>query len=203
MKLYYTPGTCSLSPHIVLCEAGYDYDLEKVNLREHTTESGKDYYAINEKGAVPYLELGDGQVLSEGVAIVQYLADNKPESNLIPAVGTIDRAQVQEWLNYITSEVHKAHWPIFRADLVGDQAKEVFIDKVKKAYSYVSDHLADKEYLACDKFTVADAYMFTVLRWHKGVGLDLNKWSVLVEYQKRISERSAVKKVMEFEGISL
>ena len=201
MKLYYTPGVCSLSPHIVLCEAGYDYTLEKVDLKTKKTETGQNFNDINTKSAVPFLELDNGETLTEGVAIVQYLADTKPETNLAPANGTFERVRLQEWLNYISTEVHKTHFPLFYKEQTGDQAAGVFLEKLKKAYSYVSAQLDGKQYLMGDQFTVADAYMFTVINWSTFLDIDLSPWPVLVEYQSRVSARPGVQKALIAEGL--
>jgi len=200
MKLYYTPGFCSLSPHIVLCEAGYDFELEKVDLKTKLTETGKDFNDISSKLAVPFLELDSGKTLTEGAAIVQFLADQKPESNLIPKAETFDRVRVQEWLNYISSEMHKSHFPLFHPE-TGEAAAEVYLEKVKTAYDYVSEQLEGKKYLGGDTFSVADAYLFTVVNWHNFINLDLSPWPILVDYQARVSARPAVKKALEAEGL--
>ena len=201
MKLYYTPGVCSLSPHIVLNEAGIAYELEKVDLKTKKTETGKDYNTIAEKGSVPLLVLDNGETLTEGVAIVQYLADLKPESGLAPKGGTLERARLQEWLNYITSEMHKVHYALFNPQVVGPQAVEVYTKKLKATYDYVSSKLKGKQYLLGDQFTVADAYLFTVINWHNFVNIDLSPWPVLVEYQKRVSSRPKVQQALKAEGL--
>lgn len=200
MKLYYSPGVCSLSPHIVLNELGLDYELEKVDLKTKKTESGKDFNTINAKSAVPVLTLDNGEQLTEGTAIVQYLADMKPESGLAPKSGTFERVRLQEWLSYI-NEMHKTHAPIFHSDESGEQAKEVYLGKLKKMYSYISDRLAGKQYLLGDQFTVADAYLFTITNWHNFIDLDLSPWPVLVAYQKRVAARPSVQAAMEAEGL--
>lgn len=200
MKLYYTPGVCSLSPHIVLSEAGFDYELEKVDLKTKKTESGADYNTIAEKSSVPLLVLDNGEKLSEGVAIVQYLADLKPEANLAPKNGTFERVRLQEWLNYISTELHKSHGPLFNP-AAGPQAAEFFTAKIKKAYDYVSEKLKGKQYLTGDQFTIADAYLFTVINWHNFVKIDLSPWPVLVEYQKRVAARPNVQKALKAEGL--
>jgi glutathione S-transferase len=202
MKLYYTPGVCSLSPHIVLREAEYQFDLEKVDLKTKKTEFDQDFNTITEKSAVPFLVLDNGETLTEGVAIVQYLADLKPETNLAPKNGTMERVRLQEWLNYISTEIHKTHWPLFYADQAGEQAGQVYLKKLYKAYDYVSSSLQDKQYLMGDRFTVADAYMFTVINWHNFIKVDLSPWPVLVEYQKRVAARPKVQEAMKAEGLT-
>jgi glutathione S-transferase len=201
MKLYYAPGICSLAPHIVLREAGYEFELEKVNLKTKRTEFGEDFSALNDKSSVPFLVLDSGETLTEGVAILQYLADQKPEANLAPMNGTMERVHLQEWLSYISTEVHKTHWPLFYTDQVGEQASQVYLQKLKKAYDYVSNALQGKQYLMGDRFTVADAYMYTILNWHKFIKVDLSPWPVLMEYQKRVAARPKVQEALRAEGL--
>jgi glutathione S-transferase len=189
-----------MSPHIVLNELGLTYDLERVDLKTKTTETGKDFNAINEQGAVPFLVLDNGETLTEGAAIVQYLADQKPNIGLIPAAGTLERTRVQEWLNYISTEMHKTHVPLFKPDYP-EESKKIALANVKKAYDYVSKKLGTKSYLLGEQFTVADAYLFTVINWHNFINLDISPWPVLVEYQKRVSARPSVIATMEKEGL--
>lgn len=201
MKLYYAPAVCSLSPHIVLQEAGYTYDIEKVDLKTKKTETGADYNTVSEKGAVPMLVLDNGECLTEGAVIVQYLADQKPECNLAPKNGTWERVRLQEWLNYIATEMHKSHFAVFNAEKVGEKARDVYVAKIKKTYDYVSSKLQGKQYLLGDQFTVADAYLFTVLNWHKGANIDLSAWPTLTAYCQRVAGRPAVQAVMQAEGL--
>jgi len=198
MKLYFSPGACSLSPHIVLREAGLPFQLEKVDLKAHKTAGGADFYAVNPKGYVPALQLDDGQVLTEGAAIVQYIADRKPESKLAPAAGTMDRYRIQEWLTFISTELHKAHSPLFKAT-TPDETKLAQKDLIGRRLDFVAKHLDGKQYLMGDVFTAADAYLFTILRWSKGVNVDLGKWPTLPPYIDRISARPAVAAAMEAE----
>lgn len=158
MKLYYAPGACSLSPHIVSREAGINLDLEQVDNREKKTKSGKDYWTINAKGQVPVLELDNGERLTEGPVIVQYLADQKPSSGLVPPPGSIDRYRVLEWLNFVTSELHKTYGPIFRPT-TPDEFKKISKENLGKRFDWIDQQLAGKQYLTGDKFTVADAYL--------------------------------------------
>jgi glutathione S-transferase len=160
MKLYFAPGACSLSPHIVLEEAGIAAETEQVNNQEKKTKSGKDYWTINPKGQVPALQLDSGEMLTEGPVIVQYLADQKPASGLVPPAGTIDRYRVQEWLNFITSELHKSFGPIFRPT-TPDAYKTISKENLGKRFEWLDKQLAGRQYLMGDKFTVADAYLFT------------------------------------------
>jgi len=164
MKLYYAPGACSLSPHIVSREAGIELELEQVDIREKKTKSGKDFLSINAKGQVPVLEMDAGQRLTEGPIIVQYLADQKNATDLMPAAASPDRYRVQEWLNFVGSEMHKTYGPLFRPT-TPDEFKRLSREVIGKRLDWIDQQLAGKHYLTGDKFTVADAYMFTVLRW--------------------------------------
>lgn len=202
MKLYYNPGACSLSPHIILCETGLPHQIEKVDLKSKTTESGKDFKAIAERGQVPLLVLDSGETLTEGAAIVQYLADLKPQANLAPANGTMDRVRLQEWLNYISTEVHKAHAPLFYGAAVGEKAQEFARGKISQAYDYLSGKLSGQDYLMGKNFTVADAYLFTVLNWHQFVNIDLSAWPVLKAYHARVASRPSVQQAMKAEGLT-
>lgn len=200
MKLYYTPGVCSLSPHIVLNELGLKYDLEKVDMKTKKTESGQDYNNIAKKSAVPLLVLDNGEQLTEGVAIVQYLADLKPDAGLAPPNGTFERVRLQEILNYIATDFHKSHFPFFSSEC-GEETKAVYTKKIHAAYDHLSSKLQNNPYLLGDHFTVADAYAFTVINWHKFINFDLSPWPILVAYQKRIAERPAVQATMQAEGL--
>ncbi len=200
MKLYYSPGTCSLSPHIILNELGMKYEAEKVDLKTKKTESGKDYNTVAAKSSVPLLVLDNGEQLTEGAAIIQYLADLKPDMELAPKNGSFERVRLQETLNYIATELHKAHYPLFNPEC-GQAAVDVYTRKIKSAYDYLSNQLKGKPYLMGEQFTVADAYAFTVISWHKYVGIDLSPWTVLIDYQKKISERPAVQAAMQAEGL--
>jgi len=200
MKLYFAPGACSLSPHIVLREAGYNFELEQVNNQEKKTKSGKDYWGINAKGQVPVLELDNGERITEGPVVAQYLADQKPSSGLAPANGTMERVRVQEWLNFITSEIHKSFGPIFRPT-TPDAFKEISKENLGKRFDWIDKQLAGKQYLTGDKFTVADAYLFTVLRWTTRVNIDLAKWPNLKAYFDRVGARPKVQEAMKAEGL--
>ncbi len=200
MKLYYSPGACSLSPHIVLNEAGLAFDAETVDLAAKKTKSGADYKAINPKGVVPALQLDNGQVLTEGSAIVQYLADQKPATKLAPAAGTMERYRLQEWLNYIASEVHKGFSPLFSPKAT-DEWKQVLKDNLAAKFDYLSKQLQGKDYLM-GAFSVADAYLFTILGWTKYFNIDLAKWPVLASYMERVGARPAVKATLEAEAKS-
>src|SRR6202051_714803 len=201
MKLYYSPGACSLSPHIVLLEAALPYTLEKVDFTTKKTAAGADYLTINSKGAVPALQLDDGQVLTEGPAIVQYLADKKPDSGLAPRAGTFERYQLMEMLNYITSEVHKGYSPLFNPKISADWKASALANLGKKL-DWLSGFLGSKTFLMGTAFTVADAYLFTVLRWSEHVGVDLGKWPVLGAYRARVGERPKVQEALKAEGLT-
>lgn len=200
MKLYYSPGACSLAPHIVAAEAGISLTLDKVDLKEKKTSDGRDYLAINPKGYVPALELDSGELLTEGPAIDQYLADLKPESGLAPANGSMPRYQLQSLLNYITSEIHKTYSPLFAPD-----TPEATVANRKaylqKRYAFLDAILAKQPWLMGEQFTVADAYLFTVTRWAKAVQVDLSAFTALADFQKRAQERPAVQAALAAEGL--
>jgi glutathione S-transferase len=200
MKLFYSSGACSLSPHIVLLEAGLEATLVKVDLGTKKTADGGDYFAVNSKGAVPALQLDDGQVLTEGPAIVQYLADLKPDSGLAPRAGTFARYRLMEMLNFITSEVHKGFSPLFNRTIT-PEAKEAALAALAKKLDWLSTHLKDQTFLLGDNFTVADAYLFTVVGWTKPLKIDLSKWPVLAAYHARVGQRPKVQEAMRAEGL--
>ena len=200
MKLYFSPGSCSLSPHIVLREAGLKFDLEQVNNQEKKTKSGVDYWSVNGKGQVPVLELDNGERLTEGAVIVQYLADQKPDAKLLPAAGSMERLRVQEWLNFTASELHKVYAPIFRPT-TPDAFKVLSKETLAKRLEWVNKQLAGKQYLMGDKFTVADAYLFTVLRWSQRIQLDLTPWPNVTAFMDRVAARPKVQEAMKVEGL--
>jgi glutathione S-transferase len=200
MKLYYSQGACSLSPHIVARELGLDIQLEKVNTKSHTYNGGSDYYAVNPKGYVPALEISPGEVLTEGPAIVQYLGDRKPGSGVVPAAGTLERYRQQEMLGYINSEIHKTYSPLFNPAILPEVADERRA-YLKKRYKLLDEKLAGKQYLFGDRFTAADAYLFTVTNWAPHVKLDLSEFTHLAAFQKRVAERPAVQQAMKEEGL--
>ena len=201
MKLYMSPGACSLSPHIVVSEAGLNVELEKVNLAEHKTASGQDYMTVNPKGYVPALRLDDGSILTEGPAIVQYLADQKPASGLIPAAGSIDRYRVQEWLNFIGTELHKNFGPLLNK-ATPDAVKEPAKANITKRLTYLNGQLAGKQYLMGANFTVADAYAFTIISWTNFVGIDLKAYPNVAAYMARVAARPKVHEALKDEGLA-
>jgi len=200
MKLYYSPGTCSMTPHIVSREAGLPVELKRVDFATKQVVGGGDYLAINSKGYVPALELEDGTVLTEGPAIVQYIADQKPESALVPKAGTIERYRLQEWLNFISSEIHKTFGPLFNKD-AAPEWRAAMTARLQERLSWIGERLKDKSYLMGEQFTVADAYLFTVLNWSRIVGLDISVWPVLTGYLERVRKRPKVQEAMKAEGL--
>ena len=200
MKRYYSNGACSLSPHIVLRESGLPFTLVRASTKTHALDDGTDYYTINPKGSVPLLELDNGERLSEGPAIVQYIADQAAGKNLAPANGTFERYRVQEWLNFITSELHKGYSPLFRPT-TPEEYKAIARENLLKKYEFVDSKLAGRNYLMGDQFTVADAYLFTVTTWAKHVGVDLSKFANVGAFMARMSARPAVQAALEAEGL--
>lgn len=200
MKLYLSPGACSLSPHIVLREAGLTFTPIKVNTKTKQMDGGGDYRAVNAKGYVPALQLDDGSVLTEGPAIVQYLADRAPSSGLAPANGTLERYRLQEWLNFITSEIHKQFSPLFDPT-ASDDIKQRQRDKLAGRFDWLSKQLEGKDYVMGKTFTVADAYLFTTVNWCQWTGIDLAKWPVLADYVKRVAARPKVQDALRAEGL--
>ncbi|OCP07120.1 MULTISPECIES: glutathione transferase GstA [unclassified Ensifer] len=201
MKLYYAPGACSLSPHISLHEAGADFEIVRVDTQTHRTEDGADFKAINPKGYVPALMLESGDVVTEGAAVVQYIADRFPVAKLAPANGTLARTRLQEQLNFISSELHKAFSPLFNKT-ASAEAKEAAAAQVAKRFGNVESLLADgRPYLLGEAFSVADAYLFTVVNWSGVTGVSLAPWPHLTAYMQRIGARPAVRAAMQAEGL--
>ena len=200
MKLYYAPGACSLSPHIVAREAGIPIELAKVDTKTKTIATDGDYWAVNPKGYVPALRLDNGEVLTEGPAIVQYLADQKPAAGLAPANGTLERSRVQEMLGYINSEIHKSYSPLFN-DKTTPEVRAEKMEYLNKRYGLIEKQLQGRDYLFGKNFTVADAYLFTVTNWAHHVKLDLSAFPSLAAFQKRVAARPAVQAAMKEEGL--
>jgi len=201
MKLYYSPGACSLSPHIVLHEAGLAAETEKVDLAAKTTAGGSDYRQINPKGYVPALVLDDGNVLTEGPAIIQYLADLRPQSRLAPANGTFERYRLQEWLNFITSELHKSFSQLFRPSTPAEQRQAV-LENLDTRFDYVEQQLAKRQYLMGEQFSVADAYLFVVTNWGRFLNLDLvSTRPHLKAWLARVAARPGVQSALKAEGL--
>ena len=201
MKLYYSPGACSLSPHIVAREAGLNIELIKTDLKTNHTADGGDFTAVNGKGYVPTLQLDDGQILTEGPVIVQYLADQKPDSGLAPKAGTMERYRLQEWLNFITSEIHKSFSPLFNPTASPD-SKEAAKANLTKRFEYVAKNLEGKSYLMGEKFSVADAYLFTVANWGQWVGFDIGQWPNVKAHHARVAARPKVQETLKAEGLA-
>jgi glutathione S-transferase len=200
MKLFYAPGACSLSPHIVSRELGLPIDLKKVNTKDKTMEGGGDYWKVNGRGYVPALELDNGQILTEGPAIVQYLADQKPEAGLAPKAGTWERYRLQEWLNFLTSEVHKQFSPLFKPNTPEDY-KKICKENLATRFDWLDKQLAGKDYLMGKQFTVADAYLFVLLNWTKPTGIDLARWPELAAFHARVGARPKVQEALRTEGL--
>jgi glutathione S-transferase len=199
MKLYHSPAACSLAPHIALYETGLPFTAAKVDLRTHKLADGTDYYAINPKGYVPLLELDNGERLAEVAVILQYIADRKP-GTIAPAFGTMERYHLMEWLNFIATEVHKQYSPLWNPG-TPDATKEVQRTKLATRFDYITITLANQPYLTGETFTVADAYLFTVVNWSGLLKVDLAPWPALQQFQARVAARPNVRKAMEAEGL--
>lgn len=201
MKLYYSPGACSLSPNIILREAGLAFEPVKAPTKTHQLDDGTDYYTINPLGYVPMLELDDGTRLREVPAIMQYIADQVPTKNLAPANGTLPRYRLQEWLTFIGMELHRTIGTLFNPALP-EEGKQVFRDRAAKRLTWLNGELAGKDYLLGQHFSVADAYLFTVTNWTKPLAIDLSPYPNLVAYRERVASRPAVQEAMKAEGLA-
>lgn len=202
MKLYFSPGACSLAPHIVLRETNLDFTLARVDLAAHKTANGEDYYGINAKGSVPVLELEDGERLTEGPVIAQYVCDRADRTDLMPAAGSLARYRVLEWQNYVTSELHKFYSPLFRPDF-DESGKTWFKKALRKKYEWVASRLDGRTFLTGANFTAADAYLYTVTRWAAHVGLELTDLTHLQSFTRRVNDRGAVQAALGAEGLPL
>ena len=200
MKLYFATGTCALSPHIALLESGLPFEARRVSLKIHTLADDGDYYAINPKGYVPLLELDDGERLTEGPAIVQWIADQVPAKRLAPPAGTLQRYRLMEWLNFITAELHKAYGLLFNPAMP-EEAKALVATKLAERYRIADDRLTDRPYLLGDDFTVADGYLYTVTRWAPLMKLDLSGYTHLRDFMQRVEARPAVQQALHAEGL--
>ncbi len=200
MKLYYSPGACSLSPHIVMYEAGLPFEAIMAPTKTHKLPDGSDYYQVNPLGYVPFLTLDDGRTLHEGPAIVQYIADQVPGKSLAPAAGTFERYKLQEWLTFIGTELHKGFSPLFTPNMP-EEAKTMAKARLVSRLQWVDGELAGKQYLMGDQFTVADAYLFVVSNWGQHVGVDVAPFANLVAYRARVGSRPAVIAAMKAEGL--
>lgn len=199
MKLYYSPGACSLSPHIALREAGLAFEAVLASTKSHKLQDGTDYYSINPLGYVPMLELDDGTRLREGPAIVQYIADLAPTKNLAPANGTLARYRLQEWLTFIGTEIHKTYSPLFNPNMP-EEAKNISKEKLKSRYQWINSALEGKDYLMGDHFTVADGYLFTVTNWAKPSNIDLSPYPNVQAWHARVGARPAVQEALKAEA---
>ena len=201
MKLYYSPGACSLSPHIVLREAGLAFEPVMAPTKTHKLPDGTDYYTINPLGYVPMLELDDGTRLREGPAIVQYIADQVPSRNLAPANGTLPRYRLQEWLTFIGTEIHKSFSPLFNPAMP-DEGKKIYRERIASRLQFVDKELEGKDYLMGEHFTVADAYLYTVTRWTKPMAIDISGYPNLVAHHARVEARPAVQEALKTEKLA-
>jgi glutathione S-transferase len=200
MKLYYSPGACSLSPHIALLEAGLPYDLVKVDLRAKKLENGDDFLQVNPKGQVPALGLDNGELVTEGPVIVQMIADKAPGKNLAPARDSAERYKLLEWLNFITGELHKNFSPLFNP-AIPDEVKNVFRDRIMGKFKYIDAQLAGRDYLMGKQFSVADGYLYTMLRWADGHKFDLSELKNLMAFKARVNARPKVQEALIKEGL--
>jgi len=200
MKLYYSPGACSLSPHIALIESGLPFESRMMSTKTHKLADGSDFYAVNAKGYVPVLEFDDGSRLTEGPAIVQWIADQVPSKRLAPPAGTMERYRLMEWLNYITAEIHKGFGALFNP-AYPEEAKALARTKLLERFKYVDEQLAGKAYLTGDDFTVADGYLFVVTRWTDPMKLDISEFKHLGAFMKRVEARTAVQQALTEEGL--
>ena len=200
MKLYYSPGACSLSPHIALHESGLPFQAVLASTKTHKLQDGTDYYTINPKGYVPLLELADGTRLAEGPAIVQWVADQVPEKQLAPTAGTMERYRLQEWLTFIGTEIHKQFSPLFNPAMP-EEAKALFREKILVRLAYVDQHLVERDYLMGGRFSVADGYLYTVTRWAAPLKLDIAGFANLRAFMSRMAARPAVQQALKAEGL--
>jgi glutathione S-transferase len=200
MKLYYSPGACSLSPHIALHEAGLPHELVKVDLKAKKLENGDDYLKVNPKGQVPALGLDNGELVTEGPVIVQMIADKASAKNLAPARDSAERYKLQEWLNFITTELHKNFSPLFQP-AIPDEVKTFFKDRIKGKFKYADSKLAGQDYLMGKQFTVADGYLFVMLKWAERTGMDLSEFKNLMAFNDRVAARPNVQAALKMEGL--
>jgi glutathione S-transferase len=200
MKLYYSPGACSLAPHIVAREAGLSLDLEKVDLANRTTAAGRSYLEVNPKGYVPALEVQDGTVMTEVSALIQYLADQDPQAGLIPAAGTPERYKVLEWIGFISTEIHKGFGPLWNPT-TPDAVKQATKERLFQRFAYLDQQLDGRSYLMGERFTVADAYLFVVVNWTNFHGLSLGDYPNLAAFMDRVAARPKVQEALQAEGL--
>jgi glutathione S-transferase len=201
MKLYYSPGACSLAAHIVLRETGLKFEAEKVDLKGKRTSSGADYMRINPKGYVPALELDNGNILTEVGVIIQYLADQKPDLSLVPKAGTLERYREMEWINFISTEIHKTFSPLWKPN-TPEETKQNQRTLLATRFDYLVKQMEGKQYLMGETFTVADAYLYTVVNWTSLLKFDLAPWPILQTYMARVATRPAVVETLRAEGLT-
>ena len=199
MKLFYSPNACSLAPHIVLRELGLPFDLIKVDLQQHLTELGEDFYRLNKKGQVPVLQLEDGSFLTEGAVISQFLVDQFERKDLLPEINTVERYQTLSWMNFIAAEIHKAYSPFFH-ESYGEDSKTIFSTILNKHYAWIDQQLDGQNYLSGSNFTIADIYLFVVTRWADFIGLDLGHFIHLTAFMQRIARRQTVQDAIAAEA---
>ncbi len=200
MKLYYSPGACSQAVHIVLHETGFSHDSIRVDLKSKTVEDGSDYLAINPKGSVPALDLGNGEVLTENAVILQYLGDRAGSPDLLPPFGDFRRYRVLEWTNFVATELHKGFGPLFNP-AAGEESRQLARDLLARKFEFVERQLGDGPYLMGERFTLADAYLFVILGWTRAVRIDLRRWPSLGAFHQRLKQRRSVREVLELEGL--
>jgi glutathione S-transferase len=201
MKLYFSPGACSLSPHIVLLESGLPFEKVKADTKTKIMDGGGDYKTVNPLGYVPALQLDDGTIITEGPAIVQYIADKVPDKKLAPASGTLERTKLQSWLNFVSSELHKGFSPLFNPSMP-EEAKKIFRERLATRFAHLDKHFAGNDYLTGKTYSVADAYLFVVSNWASRVDVDLSPFTNVVAYRKRVGARPAVQAAMKAEGLT-
>jgi glutathione S-transferase len=200
MKLYYMPGACSLAAHICLREAGLPFSLVRYDRKGEVLEGGGRLEEVNEKGYVPVLELDNGERLTEAAAVLQYIADQRPQSGLAPPPGTWERYRLAEWLNYLAAEVHKSFWPFFHAGCEAEKPAQA--ERLRQRFGWIERKLGEKPFLMSETFTAADAYLLTLLNWLRPAGFDPGQWPTLKEYRSRLSQRPSVRAALEAEGLT-
>ena len=201
MKLYYSPGACSQAAHIVLHETGFSHDSSRVDLRAKTLEDGSDYLRVNPKGAVPALELENGEVLTENAVILQYLGDRSGSTDLLPPLGDFRRYRVLEWLNFVATELHKGFAPLWNP-AAASEWKQATRDQLGKKFDFVEQQLGDGPFLTGNRFTIADAYLFVMLGWTAVTDIDLARWPNLTAFYERAAQRPSARQVLQFEGLA-
>jgi glutathione S-transferase len=200
MKLYFAPGSCSMSPHIALIEAGLEFEAIRVDLKTKKLEDGSDYLRISPKGQVPALAIDGGDLFTEGAVLVQYIADLRPEANLAPPQGSLERYRLMEWLNYVATEIHKGFGPLWNP-ATPDAYKAITAERLNKQFAYLNSHFTNNKYLMGDNFTVADGYLFTCVNWTNMLKMDVSAYPNLIRFMTRVAERPAVQQAMQNEGL--